>query len=753
MKNIQLGRWNVAADYFYDFAAVGISTSDIVTDLLVVREFYLAEKWAVAYVATIILVCAQIFYLMFFYGIYIDDSEKLNGKHCKQTIIILLMLPFGQLVPLFMWIEAHRFGWLLKVMEYIGLMVRDRPEAYGEGDDLLVWIQNTFRKHGGFVIEAFLEALPQSILQMVAILYYQEATTLSICSIILSMTSVASKGIIMSYSMNWHSFVFNSVCFAADIFGIFASLSWVFYKNNQDDGSTSLVNEDTFAQIWFYQLVLLFGSLFLVAGLVIFTKAMWLLFACCLARDHNNQRYCSLVNWQRCLTRSRRNCLPCLRNFGDCCVHFRRQKCFDLASTCNTLGFIFFIWPSSIVAFLVSSLTIVAITLMIIQIFKIFPIRLTASEGSLADDITFYVPWFSFLLEGRNFEDRDLRFAVSYKTLATNGHYDFPYGDIIKKKPYEALKPGNIRLAILGRKPRLREWLLNFPRRVVKKTFLPGNEKIWTSCDKFLYIWILSSFYFSFTLLVPVALFSTVYNMVYPIIALGINGFHNQVLSVVLTIIYMFFFIAILLLAPETYRYRTMLYYATMIAPIVNTPNADTAKLIKKRYYGKLYVHSTEVVVRSFFGEIANVVLMYLGEDSECSSYEPKSRAMAKKLCWSTREGAYINKISSSYIYDFAKHQPVDHPIPLDLGVGMPEEPQLIEEKLVEVKETHLVGHLQAITQSIDEVGVLGTVRDTSALIYKKYGVPMPSGFEYDVDNVPLLSLSADVSNSVAADL
>jgi len=470
MKKIQLGRWNVAADYFYDFAAVGISTCDIVTDLLVVREFYLAEKWAVAYVATILLVCAQIFYLMFFYGIYINDSKKLRRKHCKQTIIIVSLLPFGQLVPLFMWIEAHRFGWLLWVMDYIGLEVLDQPEAYGEGDDLLVWIQNTFRKHGGFVIEAFLEALPQSILQMFAILYYQEATTLSICSIVLSMTSVASKGIIMSYSMNWHSFVFNSVCFAADIFGIFASLSWVFYKNNKDNGSTSIVNEDTFAQIWFYQLVLLFGALIIVAGLIIFTKAMQLLLNCCLTRDGNYQRYCSLVNCWQCLTRLP-NCLRCLHDASHCCVNFRRRKCFDLASTCNTLGFMFFIWPSAWVAFLVCGLTIVAIMLMISQIFKIFPIRFTTSERILADHITFYIPWFSFLLEGRNLEDRDLRFAVSYKTLATNGHYNYPYGDIIKHKSYEALKPGNIRLAILGRQSRLREWLLDLPRRELQKAF------------------------------------------------------------------------------------------------------------------------------------------------------------------------------------------------------------------------------------------------------------------------------------------
>jgi len=496
---------------------------------------------------------------------------------------------------------------------------------------------------------------------------------------------------------------------------------------------------------------------------------------CCSARDANSLRNC----W-RCLTRSR-NCLRCLRSAGQfcvdflrclrsagqfcvyflrclrcagqCCVDFRRQQCFDLPSTCNTLGFILFIIPFALVAFTVGSLTLVAIMLMVIQIFKIFPIRFTTSEGSLADDVTFYLPWFSFLLEARSFEDRDLRFAVSYKTLATSGHYQSPYGDMIKNKPYQALKPDNFRLAILGRQPRLRDWLIDLPRREIKGSCVPENVELWSSFDKVKYIWILSSFYFSVTLLMPLALFSTLYNMVYPIIALGVHGFDNQVLSVVLTILYMFFFIAILLLAPETYRYRTMLDYATIITPIVNSPNEDTAKLIQKRYYGKLYVHFTEVIVRSFFGEIAAVVLMYLGEDSECSLYEPKDRAMAKKLCWSTREGAYISKGCSFNIFDFGNYQPVDLSIPIDSGVGRLEWPQLIEEKLVEEKEPHQVGPIEAITQSIDELGVLGMVRETSGTIYKKYGVPKPSGFQLCVDNVPLLSVSQDFSTPVKEDL
>ena len=102
----------------------------------------------------------------------------------------------------------------------------------GTGDQLWDWVERKFQQHGGFVVESFLEALPQTILQISGILYYQEASVISLVSIVLSMTSVASKGMIMSYSMNWYVFIFNCLCFSADIFGTFSGLCWFFYKPN-----------------------------------------------------------------------------------------------------------------------------------------------------------------------------------------------------------------------------------------------------------------------------------------------------------------------------------------------------------------------------------------------------------------------------------------------------------------------------------------------------------------------------------------
>jgi len=717
MKNIQLGKWSIVADYFYDFAAVVISTCDIITDILVVREFYIAEKLFVAYTATALLICAQISYVLLFWVIYIDDSEKLKDKYSKQTIILLTVVPFGQLVPLFMWIEAHRFKWLSKALENVGLLVRDKPEEYGQTDDLLVWIQNTFRKHGGFVIEAFLEALPQSILQMVAILYYQEATPLSICSIILSMTSVASKGIIMSYSMNWHSFVFNCLCFAADIFGIFASLSWVFYKSVSDTDS-GFVNDDAFAQIWFYQLVLLFCALCAVAVLAFITKLMQVGLKWCFGRDTNDWRYCSSVNMFRCC-----------RTSCSWCVNKRRSKCYDFSSTCNTLVFLLCLGPGTILFYMVTSLTFIAVLLMIIQIFKLFPLRFTTSEGNLADNVTFYLPWFSFLLEARSSEDRDIRFAVSYKTLALETHYRNHYYHVIRNKVYEDLKPKHVRLAVMGRMPRLREWFIDQPRKELKKAWFPADENSWWLSHRIAYIYLLGIFYLTVLLLIPLGLFSTVYNMVYPIIALAINGVHNQQLSVVLTFIYLFFFIGIILLAPETYRYRSMLNDATMISPIIRDPNKNTATLIRQRYYGKIQVHTTEILVRSFFGELAPLVLMYLGEDSECAIYQPPSEHVAKNLYWKTKKGAFQYSAPDEYIWDYMKCQPIDLSGPIQVGGPV----MIVDEKIEEEKdmvEEHATGIIQTISQNLDEVGVIGVVKESSTSFYKKYGVPMPLDME-----------------------
>lgn len=76
--------------------------------------------------------------------------------------------------------------------------------------------------------KALAEAIPQCMLQTVAIISAGEATPLFVVSIITSIVVIASKGYLISYSIHRTTFLFNFICIIADVFGLFAILSWVF---------------------------------------------------------------------------------------------------------------------------------------------------------------------------------------------------------------------------------------------------------------------------------------------------------------------------------------------------------------------------------------------------------------------------------------------------------------------------------------------------------------------------------------------
>ena len=71
--------------------------------------------------------------------------------------------------------------------------------------------------HVGFLVEACVEAIPQSVLQLVAMQHAGEVSFFSVLSIILSISCLASKGYIASFSVHFRTFVFNALCIAADV--------------------------------------------------------------------------------------------------------------------------------------------------------------------------------------------------------------------------------------------------------------------------------------------------------------------------------------------------------------------------------------------------------------------------------------------------------------------------------------------------------------------------------------------------------
>eukprot|EP01083_Nonionella_stella_P082936 229124_1 len=192
--------------------------------------------------------------------------------HKYNVKVFFLCLPFGQVVPIFLMLYTsyptffntyfnrceYQFKFALNSANIFksGDSNTDSPsrtystissndvefEKLGESftainDPFSSFIRNKLVSHFGFIIEAVVESTPQSILQMIYLIMYHSSSSfnmINIASILMSMIVVVSKGSLLSYSIYRKASVFNFLCFALDIFGIFTVAAWLFALNQDD---------------------------------------------------------------------------------------------------------------------------------------------------------------------------------------------------------------------------------------------------------------------------------------------------------------------------------------------------------------------------------------------------------------------------------------------------------------------------------------------------------------------------------------
>lgn len=126
-------------------------------------------------------------------------------------------------------------------------------------------VDNHTTKHTRYIQQAF----PQSILQICAIVIYNEANIVSIISILISMLSVSSKTFILSiqFSMNIKTLLWNWICCVADFIGIFFAVSWVFYETE-----SQAIN--TIGNIWLFKVLLCVVPLVFVFSVGIYYEGL-----------------------------------------------------------------------------------------------------------------------------------------------------------------------------------------------------------------------------------------------------------------------------------------------------------------------------------------------------------------------------------------------------------------------------------------------------------------------------------------------
>ena len=178
-----------------------------------------------------------------------------------KIIAFFVVLPIAVFVPFLTWIESFRFNWLNKIFSYLHLHVENftdendlREFEEGGGDLLYKYIEKKFQSHSGLLVEALAEAIPQAILQTIAVLYFGEASLLFVISIFASICVITSKGYLISYSMHRPTFAFNAISVLADALCMFATVCWLFSREGEgsDDSEAFIDMNDWMKATWLY---------------------------------------------------------------------------------------------------------------------------------------------------------------------------------------------------------------------------------------------------------------------------------------------------------------------------------------------------------------------------------------------------------------------------------------------------------------------------------------------------------------------
>eukprot|EP00927_Polykrikos_kofoidii_P005476 TRINITY_DN12170_c0_g1_i2.p1 TRINITY_DN12170_c0_g1~~TRINITY_DN12170_c0_g1_i2.p1 ORF type:complete len:648 (-),score=78.67 TRINITY_DN12170_c0_g1_i2:185-2128(-) len=203
-----------------DAFTICVSIADIVTDVLVLLEFKRLGYAHFFIASAAIFVISQVSYAFLFAATF--ASHRAPWTRCA---VFLAALPFGQLVPLFTWLEALHLPSVDHALRRLGL----QPTADGyaritadSDDSLWGFLQSKYQSHAGFLVEAFVEAVPQAVLQTVFVVIANHGTALNAASVGISIFTVASKGYLVSFALDHLTFVFNFGCIVADCLGLFA---------------------------------------------------------------------------------------------------------------------------------------------------------------------------------------------------------------------------------------------------------------------------------------------------------------------------------------------------------------------------------------------------------------------------------------------------------------------------------------------------------------------------------------------------
>jgi hypothetical protein len=101
------------------------------------------------------------------------------------------------LVPLLVWLQAFRFKCVDAVFSCLTLDTEIHYYSPTDADPLKIYLTKKLRTLGGFLVESMVEAVPQSILQMIALVLTNEITSVSLFSVSILLTPLSFAEMIL----------------------------------------------------------------------------------------------------------------------------------------------------------------------------------------------------------------------------------------------------------------------------------------------------------------------------------------------------------------------------------------------------------------------------------------------------------------------------------------------------------------------------------------------------------------------------
>lgn len=212
----------------YDIFTVVLFTGDVVLDILITVEFYNNGESTFFWGSVVIFAVAQIAYCVLFMHVFIGDDRGMVALF----VTFVMLLPFAQLVPFIMYLSSFD----CRVLDNVLKCLKFDPDSSGTKEKIdpdkepwKAFINSKIAQHGGFLAESIVESVPQSLLQLIALVVRTRSSNhaiqaLSLISVCTSILSVASRGLMVRQQKRWFVGEGLAECFLCAFFVWFHSL-------------------------------------------------------------------------------------------------------------------------------------------------------------------------------------------------------------------------------------------------------------------------------------------------------------------------------------------------------------------------------------------------------------------------------------------------------------------------------------------------------------------------------------------------